>query len=206
MLGKEMNIALSVGFYALLLIVGIVLGFVVNHFKPMSWLNSKARKFWAVTVLTVALIAIFSTQTVIMNVMSQGNLSLALNDGAIIQRCHEFTINGSTEEGREVWLIHQAKKAETYFLQPARQVSPDKNQWHTLNTVGSENDGGVEFDFQAISVDREWANWLRSMRDPADSINVLNKHNEYAATQIPPSIHKSPVVSGTRIKGASAAC
>jgi hypothetical protein len=179
--------------------VTAVISIILNHFRPIPWLNTNVRKLLVLIILIVISTGLYTMQS-----MGAGRIRprIILGNGAIVNWCQDFIIEASVDDGQELWLTYRGDKYGTYFMRPAAFWSGN-DQWRVRATIGNKGDAWMNYRFQAILIDKRWADWLRSMRDPVTLGKGLfgDRIPVYVATELPPSIEKSAAVSGTRNEG-----
>lgn len=181
-------------------IVAAATSIVLNHFKTISWLNTGIRKTIALIVLVLVSTGIYVLQSPAPDHIEP---RVDLSDGAAVDMCADVTVEASVEEGQELWLAYRGVGYGTYFMRPVLASPIADNQRRVRLTVGNGRDGGVIYEFHAIIIDKRWADWLRSLRNPAAlGTSLLSRGTPlYVATGLPPSVERSDVVRVTRNPG-----
>ena len=64
-------------------------------------------------------------------------------------RCRTV-VKGTAPAGQPVWLVIHPLTGDDYFIQPSVKIS-GRNEWTVTPYFGRREDGGVEFEMQAVS-------------------------------------------------------
>lgn len=109
---------------------------------------------------------------------SSENIPLTVSppEGGTVGLCATIHGTGKAPKGKQIWLAQHVKGSEYYFLRPVKIDDEESGKWSMHGQIGDNKGGGLEYVFQAIVIDKSWADWMTK----------INLSDTLSATALPP--------------------